>query len=415
MTYTYKFFHAQAYEYPALEAYLHTMSMQGWQLDRIFPFALRFVKRDEVNYYAILLQKKFESDNPFVKTKETKKISEFLEEFQLTYVCGYSTMQVFSSSSKQELYTEEQLHREQTLKESRKILQATGFLVFVIMFLYGISTLLDPHPERLKYALLGNINACLLILLYLTIVGYFLLQYRGYSTFKKTGIYIRDPAIFNTKRTFFTLYPLLVVFLASILMQSYVLILCAGIFFLAMLLDLYVSKLHRLTWAVTIGCFSFLYSIDGDQSTFRFHTDEPDGIYKTVLETIPLTYDLYHRNSSPLMEVEYINIKEYNALYHYTVKDTFAKSYILSSLYHDYGIDSTSHQPYYQTTCKAINNQEDFSMYQQIYLQEKLNNCHPMLIIPMNQSELWLLSGTYNDEEALRFVHLLSNSPPTSP
>lgn len=403
----YKILYAEAYEYPAFEAYLHQMSLQGWQLNRVFPHLLRFVKDEETKYYSILFQNNFTSENPYDKTKETLKMSSFLEEFQLQYVCGFQKMQIYSSPKPCTIYTEPALLENTILKQSRTSFLNTAFILVLMAVLFLFSLAMDPHIELLKYTIIANVNAMALLLLYLCGCGYFLCQYLPYRHFKKTGQYIHDPSIFNTKRKFLSVFPLLALLLAGFLMNSYLIFILIAFAFLMQLIALYLPAFHKWISILSIAVISFLYSMDKSDVVLSIIKHTPSKNYQQVLESLPLTYDSYHVISSPFLSIEHVKVSEFRTLLHFTIKDSFLKEELVSSLAKDYGIDFSGSQPYDQITTKPIPAQDKLTLYDTIYISEKFDHTHPMLLIPIGTQELWMLPGTYTPEQAQFYVDFL--------
>lgn len=403
--------YAEPYEYPALEAYLHQMSTQGWQLDHVFPHALRFVKREEVNYYAILLQPEFSSDNPYDKTKDTKKMSEFLEEFQLQYVCGFTNMQVFSSSKPCTPYTEPDLQKKLVEKVSRRSFQNTIFIIVLVMVFLLLSFLVDPHRETLKYNLLANRNSWFLMFLYICLWGYFFCLYLPYRKFKKTGQYKTDPAIFHTKRLLRNCFPFLALILTGLFTNSYLFFLFIIMAFLLQIVGIYFPSFHKAIYIFSVVGITLLYQTDERKTFFQIVKQTPNDAYQEVLNILALPNDRYRLISSPLMSMESVKIEEYPVLIHYTIKDSFLKNWLLDSLSKDYGIDFTEDTNYIQTYGEPVTAQDEVSLRDSIYIAEKLSNTHPMLIVSIGKHELWLIPGTYTDEQAKGIVSLLQLLP----
>lgn len=84
----YRLMRIMIYERKALENYINSMAKDNWHVDKLGLNYIRFENRKDSIHYVVVLNGDIEEKDMMYETNAQKKLSSFMEDFDLNFVCS---------------------------------------------------------------------------------------------------------------------------------------------------------------------------------------------------------------------------------------------------------------------------------------------------------------------------------------
>lgn len=341
------------FEVKALENLFNNMASEGWQIDKMTRWMLRFKKRESNQHYSIVLQKTYDKEDPYFQTSETAKLCDFMKDFEYAYVCGYGPLRVFRSDQQQVMLTDMEVDIDDVKRISKKFDKSGILLLVIISSCVVLLPILLLMTSNMRYAselllgLLANFPRGVFLLLFFVV--FLVTKYIAALPlwkFRKCAKLTDDPSLYQWKRFFLAVAPYLCYLILIFVIQGYFLLLYPISIGFCMLLSRRFQN-HRNVLTFLSVVIAVLFLVVCLSASHNRKTISPSS-------TIPFTYQQYSNSTSMLLELERYSIKDDVVAIHYIVKNTYLSNAIQDliryahDLKKDIVVQGSSHSPLFK-------------------------------------------------------------------
>lgn len=367
MKHKYKIIRAFVYERKALENYINDMANQGWHIDKLGLNHIRFVQDHKKQVYSVVFVPKATQEDLIYETDEQKNLKSFMNDFNFEFVCSNGMFQVYTSQTKEDIYTDEEVEFDYISKSKIKYGNLSPYwwgvlwLFFIVLtMIYSFSTdeiirLLSDYSKWITYpvSILGLIISIYEIILL--------------KKYKRDHVLESNPKVFKFR---FVLLILVIVFCMIITFNANLEIVVGLLFWAIFSLLSKKEKIREQNGVVflLLGACVLISMILVPTVSMHDFKQRDDAL----LNELGLKYKRYYQASSVFASYEGFTLEQdlditgkvvdnwvfTGLLEHYTLKDSFLKPWIQEELEHKFIANEIHYSN--QDNCYYVNQDEDY-------------------------------------------------------